>query len=260
MYSGFIIRKRGHPRPNDELFHHGVEGMEWGKRVDYSRGIGWVGDGISKKLNLPPPFHGRKKQQGGLSAYGKVSSKAPAAKASATRTRSVGGAAGSMLLKRSGKSSSSSSSAASGGGGGSSDSTSKYDPDLRAKLDAMRGNSEKAQKEREKAEKKAEQERKKKEREEAAAKRKQEAEAKRKAAEEERERKKREAEENKAYKQRLAIERQARQLFDKWKQEEVRKKKTKDNTLKKSQVSFVGDRGKAKSWRAPKRSRINRMI
>lgn len=253
MYSGFIIRKRGHPRPNNELFHHGVEGMEWGKRVDYSRGIGWIGDGISKKLNLPPPFHGRKKQQGGLSAYGKVSSNSPAVKASANKTRSVGGAAGSMLLKRSGKSSSSSSSTASGGGGGSSDSTSKYDPDLRAKLDAMRGNSEKAQKEKEKAEKKAEQERKKKEREEAAAKRKQE-------AAEERERKKREAEENKAYKQRLAIERQARQLFDKWKQEEVRKQKTKDNTLKKSQVSFVGDRGKAKSWRAPKRSRINRMI
>lgn len=257
------VRKRGHPE-GEQLLHYNVKGSHWGKRVDYVKGVGWVGDGISKKLQEPPPFQGRTKQYSGVSSVSSNKARAIAA----TKTMGQTNSGMSTFLKKAAKkdpeaslakrSSSSTSSSSSGGGGGSS-SGSKYDADLRAKLDALRGNSEKAQKDREKAEKEAEKERKKAEAEE---KRKQrEAETARRREENERKRAQREAEreENKAYKQRLSIERQARQLFDKWKQEEVRKSKKKDNTLKKSKVSFVSERGHMKPWNAPRRSRSNKM-
>lgn len=250
-----IVRKRGHPE-DEQLVHSGVKGMQWGKRVDYVRGSGWIGDGINKHLQDPAPFQGRTKQYSGSGKLGLIKSALASKK---SQTSKSGSSTSSSKPSSSSASSSSSSSKSSGGGGGSSSGGSKFDAELRAKLDALRGNSEKSQKEKEKEEKKAEQERKKKEREEAAAQRKAEAERKREAAAKEKERKEREREENKAYKQRLAIERQARQLFDKWKQEEVQKKKKKDNTLKKSQISMVADRGRMKSWNGPRRSRSNMM-
>ena len=227
-----IVRKRGHPE-GEQLLHYGVEGMKWYQKVTYVPGVGWTGDGVSKKINLPPPFLGRKKQQGGHGSGGTYLQRA----------------ASGALKKQAGKPSSSTSTSSAGG---SSSGGSKYNAELRAKLDALRGTSEKAQKEAEKKAKEEEAARKK----EAAA-----AEKERKEAEAaaEKERKAREAEENKAYKQRLSIERQARQLFDRWKQEELRKSKKKDNTLKKSQVTMVADRGQMKSWIGPRRSRSNKM-
>lgn len=243
-----LVRKRGHPK-NDELLHYGVQNMEWGKRVQYIRGVGWMGDGVSKKLGLPAPFQGRTKQYGG---YGPSGSKASTTNSSGTKKSHEHPKNAPLANKNSSRSSSSG-----GGGGGPSGMT--YNAELRAKLDAAIGSSDKAQKAAEKAQKEAEREEKKKKREEEQARKKAEAEAKKKQREEEQARKKAEAEQKKAYRERLAIERQARQLFEKWKQEEVERKRKKDNTLKKSQVTMVADRGKMRSWNASKNSRRNSM-
>ena len=167
-----LVRKRGHPK-NNELLHYGVQDMEWGKRVQYIRGVGWMGDGVSKKLGLPAPFQGRTKQYGG---YGPSGSKASTTNSSGTKKSHEHPKNAPLANKNSSRSSSSG-----GGGGGPSGMT--YNAELRAKLDAARANSDKAQKAAEKAQKEAEKEAKKKQREEEQARKKAEAEQKKKQRE-----------------------------------------------------------------------------
>lgn len=239
-----VIRKRGRPKKEVELSHSGVKGMHWGFLDTYVRGVGWTGNGISSKKGSGGPGTIRNSSPGNntkASTRSSSSSQSSVISRVTALNQKLSGKKKKELQKNVTEAQKAVQEAQKkvNATSGSGSSSTGYNQDLRNLFEQTRNETPAAKKK-------------------AAA----EAEKAKKEAEKEAEKARKEQEKaaNKAYREKLAIERKARQLFDKWKQEEVQKKRKVDNTLKKSQVTMVADRGKQRKWHGPKSGRSNRMI